>query len=951
MGEKNFRQMFDFKGLHLGLNDLKRPVECMRSLINFQKNDFENYEGRRGQKLAAQHETDRFPYAGLFLYTRLNEDSGITENEIVGFGERPYKLRLDGSAVVAGPANSTFSVLLNTTSGHFEAHCKVSGSNVAGFPYDLGTGLEGAYVRLDTLKDDIDDIAGGGWSMTLTPFARVDGNQVNRSGSAKTTIRAGYTIDASPTDYQTLCIETDDAGIIFVDCADVDGTPDAILRPLRDMTGTFDVNDGASIGVGVYPAAILPIVEDEDATGAGVTLTFKHWEEILTIDYFADSSAADIAKRDAVNGPIYNVMAENTSNCLYFASADLKATVYNTRTEQRTISLMKYDGRASFFCGTAYPDCFIVHTSVGGGTPQVYKYNAEMITRDAQGNEVISNDIYYRDLERDFTVEATDTVDIRDTDVWNFPPFAIVNGLMTLSLTGTSTEVSLTVRNNHLRLGDRVCFSVFTLSTGAGFASEHEFVEGEVTEITSNTSIKVTISHTTVGTVYVYNNALISDMWLQLYRTKADGQTFYELVKMGVFRNNFTAVLDDITDSNLGAEWLGPFVGADRRDVPPAGRLLTQHNGLLVMSGRDSEPNTIDWSGLYSPEHFPVGTNSLDIYSSEESGISALASADTNTLIVFKPSSYFTVQGDFYVSGGQVIERGAVGDVGCPSPGGWKNIRGNIIFLSNKGPRVLQGTQVISLDERVNERFTKILKDEVLGIASDDEDKLATRRTVSVHDKEKRRIIFFIPAETTEIKAGPVYTNVPNSNSITLVYDYAHDEWGEFSYPEDQNMAGGAIEYKDDIYFVGRDYDDTDEDIIGYLFQEANFDEEKYNYADNTEAIENTWQTQWDFVGQPSSKKIFQRVKVWSMNVLSRIAFSLRVRTYKNFDDSASGLDTDTTMDFSSTSTKKQSKKLKDNAVDSLMIEFYNGEIHENPVISGYEIQFVDDTKMEDLEL
>lgn len=316
MAQKFFNKMFEvFRGLDLSVSFLKRMPEAAVTFQNTDISDDGSVQTRKGYKVVTGEEpaAGAGPKYGIKTY-RYADSSGETQEELIGFGNSMYKLQT-GTMQVTGPANSTFSFLVDTSTSNWVADCQVSGVTVGGsFPYNCGTGVEDVPVKLATLADAIDALSG--WTCTLTPRAIVNGLQNSRDAANAITVDSGHTCTNISTTAPTrlpAVTGTVSPDLYFYDL--IAQTATTVTLAPDDPAGSFDVEDDAEIGIGVYAAACLPITNSQDVSSA-VDFTIEYWEQIYTHYYRRDSMA--LPGIFAVDG--HNYVGKNLQNVLYVGS-------------------------------------------------------------------------------------------------------------------------------------------------------------------------------------------------------------------------------------------------------------------------------------------------------------------------------------------------------------------------------------------------------------------------------------------------------------------------------------------------------------------------------------------------------------------------------------------------------------------------------------------------------
>lgn len=604
--------------------------------------------------------------------------------------------------------------------------------------------------------------------------------------------------------------------------------------------------------------------------------------------------------------------------------------------------LWKYDGHSYYSAGLlqAITPTATAGPGIGNLTEGTYKYMVVYKYIDNRGNLIYGNSSLLRG-ER--TIEATGVNNtgsittnnpimllVDDPIPFNYNTAQVDGGGSPITLAAGTGDRTITVdaATHTLRVGDWATFAV-TGDTVYSF------------RIKEKTATTIVINKTDDALLSLPdNNTISSGFTVDIYRTKQDGQTYYLLVSLPIKPPPTAAITyTDVTaDNDLGTEWLGPYTGRLRRDVPPVMGVIERHQGGLAGAGDPENGETLYWSGTH-PEYWPTGTHNADI-GSEQGKITALASDSIDTLLAFKEDAIINVSGDLHFLAFSVSSYDE-GDVGSPSPGGWVKVRQGLLVMSSKGPRFIRAGEVSDYDERLipyfyNNKYQQTVSTEVLDA---NKDKLVLSRVVSAHDKDDRKLYYFIPAET--------YPMLANSNSLLVVVDYSHNTWSVYTYPEDHLPNGGMDFYDNTLYWLSRTENGSYSTAKAILYK-SNKTQTKYDYTDNTEAISALWRPQWEYMGEPSIDKEFNTLKIWSLGATPFASFTLGVKTYRNFSNDTA--DTETTVDFSAATTLDATIDLVLNRAKALQLEFSNSTKFEPIRITGYEISVAAPYRKEGIE-
>jgi len=891
MANKTFLRNFnEFRGLDLYSSHLSRDPKFATEFTNCEVSKRKSVIKRKGFKLAAQFDDSLayWPLYDITEYRYFHPDVSRDKTEIIGIGFKEMFTLRTGTFTVYGPGGSTISFLPSDVDGNWYFDCKVDGVSVGGnFPYNCGSGA----TETPTLYQLLTAVnaLGGGWSATLTPHAVVDGSQTGRDHSNPVLVKSGHTLTAtaSPGDYRQYEVQTT-TGRKFFDCIDVTGNN--VRFKLKYYESAFNVNDGALIGAGLYPAAILPACNDQVAFW-GYALKFTFWEAVYRCHNQASWSLYGPSK----------VSLKQSGNVL-FVGTNLKQ---NTYTYYKDVGgALKYDSSDLYVAGL--PGIIVSTPSIVAGTELGigrYKYLFEWVKTDAVGNEIHGN---ATDLEGDISVTTTSgnqRVSLTLPNLRTSSEFGQRSARISAPSSPGHT-FSVDAGTNSLRLGDWVYFKNLL---------SNRIVCKKVVALT-DTSVTIegpaAVQVTNVPDSFGNPQNIVSNALIRVFRTKLGGLFYYLVVEPGVPNDCFsptTTWVDAVPDNLLGEMWEGPFVGRDRRDMPPPCPLLENHQGLLVGIGDPDNPTRLYWSNYESPEYWPKSTNYQDITSTGNGPFTAMASSSTDTLLLFKEDCYKPVSGDLFY-GNISLTADPQTEIGCPSHRGVITFNGGVFFLSKSGPRMIVGDSIQPPDRRLTEAFYH---------------EVDVRNWTAAVDIYNHRFIFCPPGDWKVPILGPIYT-----------YDYVNDVWQTIETPMCPFAYGGFLSSGKDLYLLGGA---GVSGLEGRLFQQIRTNT-KYDYIDaGGYPIRMVFRPQWDFLDEPCLDKEFLRAIVWSISAAPFIPFELTVKTYRNFNTEAS--DTVAVVTFSSASEVDKQIDLVLNRSKALQFEFSNERRLECPHITGYEIE------------
>lgn len=379
-----------------------------------------------------------------------------------------------------------------------------------------------------------------------------------------------------------------------------------------------------------------------------------------------------------------------------------------------------------------------------------------------------------------------------------------------------------------------------------------------------------------------------------------------------------------------------------RRDPPPVGKYMTLHKNCVAVAGMSDDLNTVYYSqGFYDnitfeigSEYFPADVNYELVESSFGDRITALASL-RDLLYVFH-------EGSIHVIAGEINDPTAVpmvdiltreGNIGCVSHGSIQETNNNIMFLSKIGLFVINSSN--SLLE-VSSTIRPIFEEQGYNY----------KRTTSVNWTSERSVIIHIPREdTTSTDEHPI--KFTQDGSLILVFDYFRNAWLRW---DSLNSSGGFTKYNDKIFFASRE---------AYKSTLNNFSDtnSKYDYADNTDAINMFYETNWESLNEATIPKKFLRVKLYSLDTIEDFEsprFKLLVEVQKNYlysdlgaieFDFGQGAELgwgefewgngswgNATLDF-------LKSKLPTGKATSLKLRFSNTELNTNVLLTKYELE------------
>ena len=649
------------------------------------------------------------------------------------------------------------------------------------------------------------------------------------------------------------------------------------------------------------PAAFLKIVRDFDlsSSGGAAAIIAGYWEAVNcpTTNPLAGSNT------NRNSSAWENVSTTQIQNCVFFANG------YD--------NVLKYDGQTLYRAGL--PEVGSVSAALGGAgaiTGSNYLYKVRYVQFDAAGNLIEGN----INATTNLLSPAAQSIDVTVANVLASTGFntncAIVNGLQT----GVTT---ITVDAFHtMKVGDTAYFF-------DGVSSS--YVTRTVTAIGGTT---ITISGAAVN---VADNAVISNnLRIGIYRSKTSGSTptiWYSVAEIP--NNSFAATQvynDDLADASLGAQLIEPVTD---RSPPPKGKYISVFRNQVILAGNLTFPNTVYYSDIDGPEYFPDGINNFDVDSPIGDQITGLAPTN-EAFAIFKDKSIQIMSGDLANANFRVDQ--LTSDLGCIAHASIQEVRGQLMFLSDRGVYAMVGGQ---LPQPVGDKIEPVFDINASLAASQ---LLKLKRAVAFNDRDNERYILYLPAESAT--SGSVH---PNSNSVLYVYDYRRQAWLKWT---NINMAGGMTLYENALHFSERRYSSFAGAVVSYLYRVHNLND-AYDYQDDSSFIDFEYSSTWEALNEPSVLKRFLRIRIFSLEELVNNDLLLDVRTEINYIKDAThaqfnfqftgggyGIASyDDTTPYGDPAESVGKHRLGQGRVRSLRMRFLNQREQENVNITGWELE------------
>ena len=570
-------------------------------------------------------------------------------------------------------------------------------------------------------------------------------------------------------------------------------------------------------------------------------------------------------------------------------------------------ALHKYDGARVYKAGLPKQlDIVDLGTAAGTLAAGTYKYKTTATHTDNKQNI----------LESDASDELTAVLASPLAKIGIMPGHEDDSGygVAQAIVNGAQTSATITVDSGHDLLARDI---VYYKDSGTGLISSVEVLSVTDTVLTLASSIAIA------------DNEVIGQMKLTLWRTKDGGSLFYlVLEEVNDNRSAGFSFSDNTADSALVQEKIDPIKVPS---PPPICRYIDVWRGQLVMTGNRVSLNTVYYSD-FDGESFPTD-QSFVTESRLGGGNSGIKSLD-NSLFVFKPRSILTVTGDLGTDQFQVDALGDDG-VGCVANATIKEIDGSLWFLGQQGIYSVNRQGHTQRSEQIDPKFDRTYSE---------------KRAIAHYWIEKDLYLVSLPFFSTDAGSKKY---LDKTNSFIMVYDLYRTAWAEWN---TLNMSGGIAEYQGDIYIAGFDQNPVDSTADTYFTKILDSGLED-DYADHSEGISFSYKTHWEALGEPSVYKKFLRLKVHALDGtigdFETDKFTLSISTEHDYVQASESV---FTLDFGGGSLgygespwgefvwgesrlEQMTSKLASKKAKALRTVFSNATIHENVLISGYDLE------------
>lgn len=689
-------------------------------------------------------------------------------------------------------------------------------------------------------------------------------------------------------------------------------------------------NDRSTVAqIGSIPATVTVTASTPDLTIPYSTIGTPLGTPLVTTSYGVGVDTI----------PYYNLKGVNANNCMYMP--------YGKRPP-----ILKYDGHAAYQPGLPRFKLYSVADAGSGATHaagNTYIYRAAFWRIDNRGNEIWGP--YSDDTITTALGLATHTVGGAPTDIT-----VNLNPLIKTASSYYGESRNFDPRTAKVN-GAQVAVSTVTVDAGHNVvAGDSLYLYNGITaayETRAVSSVGATTVTLSGGNVTVADDDLMSNIRIQIQRTENGGIDFFEVASIpndGRLTATAQVFIDNVSDANLGAAIEDQL---KLPEPPPHANFCCIHQGLVVYANLEGDPDGFTWNDPeWGLEAYPTATNRDQVRGSTSGEITAIISESDTTLGIFKRRSYFRVQGDL-AAGQYTITEVAENRLGIASHASLVKVEDGYWGISDDGPVFVQdGLISLLASEGVHDYFfdNDYKTPLVVGtaIAAVDQPKLVPARSTGAYWPEEKVIVFFVPAESGTPQANVAPTKqigkYANSSSLWLCYDLNKKrlEWREWEFANANINAHLAMTVSgNDLYFLST----NDTPSGGPTFAAPNFvwrflpSDSIYSFVDNADPIKWQPRLQWESLGLPSSEKKMTEVKLYMRHASDFLAsFALTIREYQNDDDVT--LYTQASRTFSASTDKEKIIEAIPGSFESNSIEFYNNELYQCPVLSGFEVAY-----------
>lgn len=607
---------------------------------------------------------------------------------------------------------------------------------------------------------------------------------------------------------------------------DTDGTLEAFLG-IVDALSTYSCN----------PSSIADSSNKSflDVFGSAVSLTIANGATEVLYYYELEEIGAAEAELKFTDVSFIPPSAVNDNNVMYFAYG---------------VPEYKYDGKDFYRSGLPQAGISLIADAASGSTftsGDTYIYKTVFARKDFRGNIIEGEDSDDTLIVATHTMSATRNIDLTvfTASASNYPNFNFTSAKVNGTQAGVTT---ITVDSGHtLEVGDTAYFFDGVTSS---------YVEREVLAITS-TTVQIDGANVNVAdNIYISNNVRI-----QIWRTKNDGVDFY-LVEEIANPSDVDSFI--YTDNTPDTDLIEPYTPQLRKNsLPPDCHFVTMHQGLRLLAGGYTQPNTLVWNLPDAREGFATASNSISVNGGGLGNITGIGSINKERVAVFKPEGHVIVEGTLDNLAFRTIDKVGTG-IGCSSHRSLAKIGESeaLVGVNINGPFMSVGDELSHvIGSNLSVIFKNKLKKQSNGIQTPDADwedyftdtikvniPLWVQRAMGYNDTRELKYHLYIPA-----MAGNVGSEVEQSESLApvhwssryFVFDYGAEIpfWTDYNFynrlqrPDFEdggrgvNAAGGFCSYENSVWFGSYFYRNLTQTDAA-LFRYNSLEEDEIVYHD-----------------------------------------------------------------------------------------------------------------------
>lgn len=685
------------------------------------------------------------------------------------------------------------------------------------------------------------------------------------------------------------------------------GYDESVTTAVSAVISTIDaLADYAATGgtITTGSAAFLNLKNDVQLSATATTIAYKRWAQAN--EPLANPLATTLAQKNSSS--FENPVSVSLNNVLYVS------TGYD--------QMRKFDGQNFYRAGmpAATPIPTGADAAAGSIAASTYYYKYLYHQTDAKGNIVEG---IISSPSAGIVVGASRAVDLVVTNIAASSGFntgcAIINGAQ-------SSTTTLTVDTGHTLVVGDTAYLYDSVSSG--------YVTRVLTAVTATT-----ITWAAATSITVADNAVISNnLKIGVYRTLAAGTNASPYYLVAEIPNDSIGAStqtyrDSKADASLGAEYITPIKS---HGLPPICKYMTAHVSQLVLTGDPANANKVYYSDIDSPEYFPAGDNSFLVDAFPGAKTTGIGSLET-ILVVFKDKSVQGVTGDLADDSFRVDEI-PYGGVGCAAHHSIQKIGDALMFLSKKGIFSVTSQGISPIGNPILRDFIRF------------DSPYSLIKSTSINWVKNSKYVLFLSSESTDGSSN----TYSNTDSVVYAYDYDDAAWLKWT---NINAAGGFCFSDERLYFSSRRLD-SDSAVMEHVTNIFNEYGDLLDFTDHHAAIDFTYSTHWESLGEPDVFKKFLRLKIFSLpnDIVAGAVPLFDIDIDQEFNYNAPAVLNSFNMDFSNgtsgwgngawgsfpwgdSALTELRGKLKVIKARAMRLTFRNNTAMANVLISGYELE------------